>query len=161
MSCLLRLACIKLGLLHLSLSCRHLVALCAIKGRELVSHVVVLLLQTFRLTLHGLHICLERLVLLPQLGELASLTSGSKLVRALLRSGVGALQLAVLLFQAEHIQNHGVGAVEDQGEEQGETTEIHVALGVELASLDFHSVGADSERTIVFQLVTEGLCRFY
>ena len=46
------------------------------------------------------------------------------------------------LFETEGLKDEDVGAVEDQGQEEGEAAEVHVALGVEFAGLDFHAAGA-------------------
>lgn len=42
---------------------------------------------------------------------------------------------------------HHVCPVENQGEEEGEATEVHVALRVELASLYLHALMAENRST--------------
>ncbi len=39
---------------------------------------------------------------------------------------------------------HHVGAVEDEGKEEGEATEVHVALGIELAGLNLHALVSEN-----------------
>jgi len=49
-----------------------------------------------------------------------------------------------LVLEAEEFEDHGVGAVENQGEEKREAAEVHVTLRIELAGLDFHAVRSES-----------------
>lgn len=39
---------------------------------------------------------------------------------------------------------HHVGAVKNQRKEERETTEVHVALGIELACLDLHALMSEN-----------------
>lgn len=50
--------------------------------------------------------------------------------------------MVCLLLKAENIEDHDVGTVEDERQEQGEAAEIHVALRVELAGLNLHTLNA-------------------
>lgn len=54
-----------------------------------------------------------------------------------------------LLLETEGVEDQGVGAVEDEGKEQREATEVHVALRVEFAGLDFHALGAGGGGTVL------------
>ena len=77
-----------------------------------------------------------------QLANLSGTTCLGQPVRILARRfGVTFVALD-LLFEAERVEDHDVGAVEDEGEEEGEATKIHVALRVEFAGLHFHAAGA-------------------
>jgi len=108
-------------------------------GLVLVTELVVALVELLALLLQGL----EVLVLL---GEL--LLEGSKLTRlsgdgellTLLGVLVGTLVGLDAVLKTHDLHDHDVGAVQDEGEEEGETAEVHVALGVELASLDFETL---------------------
>lgn len=46
-------------------------------------------------------------------------------------------------LKIEVFNNEVLGSVQDQGEEEGETAEIHVSLGVEFSGLNFHTLGAN------------------
>ena len=59
---------------------------------------------------------------------------------------------------------HHVGTVEDQGQEERETTEVHVALGIELAGLDLHALVSEngSTRRGQYMSISEGFhCAIY
>jgi hypothetical protein len=120
-----------------------LVASARIRLVEFDAQLIVLLLESLGLLLH----CGNLLVLLLKLSlELANLVCAVFAVQllALLATSIWtALIHFHLLFEAEDIKDETVGAVEDQGQEEGEAGEVHVALRVELAGLDFHSLGAD------------------
>lgn len=111
-------------------------------GRQLIADIVVLALKTLTLLLESLDILLTLDKLLLETANLTGLTSFSELV-GLLAVDVGAFVALDLLFETEDVEDHHVSAVEDQGEEEREAAEIHVALGVELAGLDFHALVAD------------------
>lgn len=103
---------------------------------NLVTKTVVLGRETLSLLLESLNVTVLGSKLLLQAADLANALGLVEL--GVLRS-VGALQLSVLKLETEDVKDHTVGAVEDQREEEGEATEVHVALGVELASLDLHA----------------------
>lgn len=111
--------------------------------RDLVSETVVfggetlaLLLKSFDVTVLGSELLLEA-------GNLANVTGVVETASALaLGNRRVALHGSVLLLEAKDIKDHGVGAVEDEREEEGEAAKVHVALGVELAGLDFHAFAA-------------------
>jgi hypothetical protein len=102
---------------------------------------IVIFVQSCKLALR----CIQFLVLLAKLSlELTDLicTALSAELLAFLSTSVGiALVHLDLLFQAEDVENHDVGAVENEGEEESEATKVHVTLRVELASLDLHTLG--------------------
>ena len=108
-------------------------------GGDLVAHAVVLLLHLLDLLLQVLHVTVlgSELVL-----ELANLTGATDILER--RALLACLSLVVLelLLEAEGVENHNVGAVEDEGEEQGKSAQVHVALRVELAGLDLHAFAA-------------------
>lgn len=106
---------------HLSVLLRRAVTL-----GHLITQAVILALKTLGLFLQGLNIPLQGFVFLLQ-----SLVPAGLLV---------SLKLLDLLFQTKDLQNHDVGTVKDQGEEESETAEVHVALRVKLAGLDFHAL---------------------
>jgi hypothetical protein len=119
---------------------------------------VVLSLKTLGLLLESVNILVLELELLLETGDFASVTGSGKL-GALLGVLVGTLVLLELLLKTEDLEDHGVGTVEDQGEEQGETAEVHVALRVELASLDFETLVAHDgavEEQLVYWLFGSG-----
>jgi hypothetical protein len=122
---------------------RLLLVLIALGGGDLIAELVVLSGQALTLLLEGLNIAVLGLKLLSQSANLAN---GAGLCET---SGVLAASLLVTLeeldtvLKTEDIENHSVSAVEDQREEQGEATQVHVALGVELAGLNLHAVSAE------------------
>jgi hypothetical protein len=104
---------------------------------DLVAHAVVLGLHALDLLLQVLHVAVFAGELLLERTDLASTTH---ILEGLctLYAGV-ALDGLDFLLEAENIENHDVGAVEDEGQEQGEAAEVHVALRVELAGLNLHA----------------------
>ena len=111
--------------------------LCA---RDLVAHAVVLFLHLLNLLLEVLHVAVLGSELVLELANLAGAALDILETLALLGGASLALVLLELLLKAEDIEDHNVGTVEDEGEEQGETAEVHVALGVELAGLNLHTL---------------------
>ena len=108
----------------------------------LIAQISIFATEALTLLLEGLNvpILLRQLVLQP--ANLSGTTCLSKLVRVFARSLGVTLVALDLLFETESVEDHDIGAVEDEGEEEGEATKIHVALGVELAGLHFHAAGA-------------------
>ena len=121
----------------------------AVVGADLVAESVVLVGKTLALLLHSLKLA----VLLPQslleLRNLAELASVAKARLALLALGVTNSKALVLLLKTEDFEDHGVGAVEDEGKEQSEAAQVHVALGVELAGLDLHALATGDGATLL------------
>jgi hypothetical protein len=105
-------------------------------ARDLVTKTVVLGGETLSLLLKSLNVTVLGSKLLLQTADLAN---AAGLVELGVLGAIGTLHLSVLKLETEHLKDHGVGAVEDQGEEEGKTAEVHVALRVELASLDLHA----------------------
>ena len=93
-------------------------------------------MQTLALLLEGLKVQVL-------LGKL--LLKGSDLVRGLDGGVLVAVVDANALLEADDVLDHYIGAVEDQGKEQGEAAEVHVALGVKLAGLDFGALVAEDD----------------
>jgi len=126
----------------------------AVGGADLVTESVVLVGKTLALLLQRLKLT----VLLPQslleLRNLAKLTSIAKTRLALLALGVASGEALVLLLKAQNFEDHGVGAVEDEGEEESEAAQVHVALRVELAGLNLHALATgDGAVTLVSGLL--------
>lgn len=105
-------------------------------ARDLVTKTVVLGGETLSLLLESLNVTVLGSELLLQTANLAN---AAGLVELSVLGSIGTLQLSVLKLETENIEDHTVGAVEDQREEEGEAAEVHVALRVELASLDLHA----------------------
>ena len=105
-------------------------------ARDLVTKAVVLGGETLSLLLESLNVTVLGSELLLQAADLANAAGLVEL--GVLRS-IGTLHLSVLKLETEHLEDHTVGAVEDQREEEGEAAEVHVALRVELASLNLHA----------------------
>lgn len=98
----------------------------------LLSQGVVLLMEAGSLLLEGGNILLTQLNLALEARNLARIAS-----RGLLGVLPGAFVLLKLLLEAEHLEDHDVGPVEDQGQEEGKAAKVHVTLRVELARLHF------------------------
>lgn len=107
----------------------------------LLAQIVIFAREALSLLFQGLDIDIALLDLLLEAGNLAGLSGDGKLL-TFLGLLVSALILLDLLFEAQHIQDHCVGSVQDQRQEQCEAAEIHVSLAVELAGLDFESLMA-------------------
>ena len=115
---------------HLSLLLRRSVLL-----RHLITKSIVLIAQPLALLLQGLNvpILLRQLLL-----ELANLTELARLIKLVVLWLV-AFHCPDFLLQTQSVEDHDIGAVEDEREEEREAAEVHVALGVEFARLDFHA----------------------
>lgn len=104
----------------------------------LLTEVVVLAAQALSLLPQRLDIAVLLLNLGTEAGDLAGLAGRGQLLR-LLSLAVGALVLLKLLLETQDFQDHDVGAVQDEREEEGEAAEVHVTLAVELAGLDLEA----------------------
>ena len=111
--------------------------------RDLISELVVLSGQTLALLLQSLNVVLTSLELLLESSDLSHITSSSQLSRILATGPLVALVHLNLVFKTKDIEDHGVSAVQDEGEEKGEAAEVHVALRVKLAGLDFHTLSSN------------------
>lgn len=118
----------------------------------LLSKLVILAVERGGLLLEGLDVLVTELDLALEAGDLTGVTGHGEL-RGLLGVLVGTLELLELLLETEDLENHDVGAVEDQGEEESETAEVHVALGVKLASLDLETLVTHDGSTVDLVLV--------
>ena len=108
----------------------------------LITQISIFAAEALTLLLERLNISILLRQLVLQLSNLSSTTCLSKLVGVLAGSlGVTFITLD-FLFQTERVQDHHIGAIEDEGEEEGEAAKVHVALGVEFAGLHFHAAGA-------------------
>lgn len=120
-----------------------LFVLFALLGGDSVTQEVVFAGQAFALLLKSLDVTILGL---NKFGQTTDLANGASLGDA---SGVLATGLLVAVeetnavLKTEDLEDHGVGAVENQGEEESESTEVHVALRVELAGLNLHAVGTE------------------
>ena len=121
----------------------------AVLSADLVAEPVVLVAKTLALLLERLKLA----VLLPQslleLRDLSKLTGITETRLALLALGVAGGKTLVLLLETQDLEDHGVGAVKDEGKEEGEAAKVHVALRVELAGLDLHAFAAGNGAVIL------------
>lgn len=122
-----------------------------IRLSKLITKVPILATKALALLLQRLNIAI---LFRQQVLQLANLARPARLNEALgvFAFGGGVTFVALdFLFETEHVEDHDVGAVEDQREEEREAAEVHVALGVEFARLHFHAFGAaDGRGTGVF-----------
>jgi len=109
-------------------------------GGDLVTHAVILLGHIGHLLLQVLHIAVFGCELLLEFANLSRLAS---LLKTGTKLGTTRLSLQSLDFflKAENIEDHDICSVENEGKEEGESAEVHVTLRVELASLNFHTLG--------------------
>ena len=108
----------------------------------LIPQIPILAAQALTLLLERLDIPILLRQLILQLSNLSSTTCLGKFVGLLARS-LGVTFIALdFLFETEGVEDHHIGAVEDEGKEEGEAAKVHVALGVEFAGLHFHAAGA-------------------
>jgi hypothetical protein len=105
----------------------------------LVAELIVALVKLLTLLLEGLEVLLLDLKLLSETGELTGLAGGSELL-GLLGVVLGTLVRADLVLETHHLDDHDVGTVKDERQEEGEAAKVHVALRVELAGLDFETL---------------------
>lgn len=113
----------------------------ALLSGNLVSQAVVLAGQTLALLLESLNVTVLGL---DDLLETADLADGASLSDAggVLATGLLiAVEKTNAVLETEDLKDHGVGAVENEREEESESTKVHVALRVELTGLDLHAVG--------------------
>lgn len=104
--------------------------------------------QALTLLLHGFKLPILLCQLVLKRSNLPSTTSLLQFL-CILALGLGVTFVALdFLFETEGVEDHAVCAIEDEGKEEGETAEVHVALGIELARLHFHAFGAGHCRTI-------------
>ena len=122
---------------------RLLLVLVALGGGYLIAKLVVLSSQALALLLEGLDIAVLSLELLLQSANLANGAGLGETGGVLAASLLVTLEELDAVLKTEDLEDHGVGAVENQREEQGEATQVHVALGVELAGLNLHAVSAE------------------
>ena len=108
----------------------------------LIAQISIFTTETLTLLLERLNIPILLRQLVLQLANLSGTTCLSELVQVFARSLGVTLVALDFLFETESVEDHDIGAVEDEGEEEGEATKIHVALGVELAGLHFHAARA-------------------
>lgn len=112
-----------------------------ISRRDLIAKTVVFVAETLALLLESLNVAVLALELLLQTTNLAHVASLIETTAGLL--GIGrSLKTLVLFLKTKDIKDHDVGAVENEGKEKGETTEVHIALRVELPGLDLHTLRA-------------------
>jgi len=109
---------------------------------EVVTHPLVLIAEPVGLLLQHVDVAIPLLQLILQAADFSNITSIGELLLRFVASKLVAVEALDLLLQTQDVEDHGVGAVEDEGEEEGEAAEVHVALGVEFAGLDFHPLAA-------------------
>lgn len=122
----------------------------------LVAELAVGLVELLGLLLEVLEILVLLLELLLESSKLAGLAGDSQFL-ALLGVLGGALVGLKLVLQAHDFKDHDVGAVENQGKEQCEAAEVHVALRVKLAGLDFESLGSHDSGSAIDVVRKEAL----
>ena len=113
---------------------------------------MVLAGQALALLLEGLNVTVLGLDDFLKTANLADIASLGDAGRVLAASLLVAVEKTDAVLETENLEDHGVGAVENQGEEKSETTQVHVALRVELAGLDLHAVGAEVGGAVNSQL---------
>jgi hypothetical protein len=126
-------------------------------ARNFVTHTVVLLLHALYLFLESFHITILGSELLLERADFS--WAASALDRLASLNSWVALECLELLFEAENVENHNVSSVEDEGQEESETAEVHVALRVELASLHLHTL-RPSSLTHQLCLIDSGDCSY-
>lgn len=114
----------------------------------LVAELIVALVELLALLLQGLEVLVLLLKLLSETSKLTRLAGNGKLLR-LLGIALSTLVIADLVLQTHHLEDHNVGAVKDERKEEGEAAKVHVALGVELAGLDFEALVAHNSGTAI------------
>jgi len=110
------------------------------RASDLIAHAVVLALHALHLLLEVLHVAVfgSELFL-----ESTNFTSTANVLERLATLDIWvALHGLDLLLEAENIKDHDVGSVQDEGEEESEAAQVHVALRVELAGLYLHALDA-------------------
>lgn len=96
-------------------------------------------MKTAGLLLESLDVLILLGKLLLETGDFTNITSLSELL-GLLGVLVGALVLLDALLQAKDLEDHNVGSVEDEREEECEAAEVHITLGVKLPGLHLHAL---------------------
>lgn len=112
-----------------------LLGFAGLSGGVLVAELVVTLVELLALLLEGFQVQLLLLEFLAESGRFFRVHRGNSL--AALAILASTLVGAETVLQAHCLDNHDVGAVENQRKEKRESAQVHVALGVKLASLDF------------------------
>ena len=115
-------------------------SLVTLAGGDHITKLVVLASQALALLLEGLNIALLLCQLLLQGANLSNRSSLSEPSRVLAAGLLVTLEQLDTILKAEDLQDHDVGAVEDQGEEEGETAQVHVTLRVEFTGLHLHTI---------------------
>ena len=106
---------------------------------HLIAEIVVFAAETLTLFLEGLNVTILLGQLVLQFANLPGSASLGESFRLLTLSLWVTFVALDLLFETESVEDHDICPVEDQGQEEGEATEVHIALRVELACLDFHT----------------------
>lgn len=112
-------------------------------SRDPIAQAVVLAGQALALLLESLDIAVLGLNDFLETADLADGASLGDAGRVLATSLLVTIEETNAVLKTEGLKNHGVGAVENEGEEESESTQVHVALRVELAGLDLHAVGTE------------------
>ena len=113
-----------------------------IGARDLIAKTVVFIIHVLGLLLEIFNVAIALGEFFLVVADLAQLTGLAKLRSSLVILSRLTLEDLDFLLESQGVEDHGVGAVENQREEEGEAAEVHVALGVEFASLHFHAFGA-------------------
>jgi len=116
-------------------------------------------MQALGLLSQRLEILLLALQLLAQLANLAGIASHGEFLTVLGTAARRALEAAHLVLEPHDVTDHDVRLVKDQREKEREAGEIHVALAVKLARLDFEAFMAEHGGAEEDELVTGGCMR--
>lgn len=115
-----------------------LVGLGGLGSLVLVAELIVALVQLLALLLEVLQVLVLLGQLLAEASNLTGLARGAELLALLLAAAV-AFVGSEAIFEAHDVEDQEEGSVEDEGQEQCEAAEVHVALRVEFADLDFEA----------------------
>lgn len=115
----------------------------ALLGGDLIAQSVVLASQPLTLLLEVLDVTILGFNFFLKSTDLADRASFGDAGRVFATGLLVAVEDANAVLKTKDLEDHGVGAVEDEREEEGESTQIHVALRVELAGLDLHTISAE------------------
>ena len=61
------------------------------------------------------------------------------------------------LLETQGVENHDIGAVKDQRQEESKAAEVHVALRIEFARLNFHTLTTSNSSVLEISKSDKGL----
>lgn len=98
--------------------------------------------ESLTLLLQSLNVAVLGLELLPETSDLSDISSLGETCGVLATGSLVTFEVLDAVLKTENLEDHGIGAVEDERQEEREAAKVHVALGIELPSLDFHPICA-------------------